>query len=119
MVAFLRTLPPVDRQIPESAFGPLGRFALLTNQLPFFSAALIDHSVRAPKSVTPEVSVAYGAYMIAPCMGCHGSNLAGGPVPASAPGDPLGRQSNAQWRSGRLDLRRLHHYPPHRRHAGR
>jgi mono/diheme cytochrome c family protein len=88
MVAYLRTIPPVDRPIPEPVVGPMGRFALLTNQLPVLPAELVDHTVRPPHSVTPEVSVAYGAYMIAPCMGCHGPNLAGGPVPASAPGDP-------------------------------
>ena len=88
IVAFLQAAPAVDRDTPEITLGPLGRALFLANQIPLLSAELIDHSVRAPRSVTPQVSAAYGAYLATTCTGCHQPDFAGGPVPGSAPGDP-------------------------------
>jgi hypothetical protein len=63
---------------------------LLANQPPpLLSAEVIDHENRPPEKVAAEASVAFGAYLVAPCMGCHGNKLAGGPVPFSPPGAPL------------------------------
>lgn len=90
IVAFLRSTPPVDRQIPESVAGPMVRAMLVTNQMPvpLISAEVIDHSKAAPASVTSEPSVAFGAYLATSCNGCHGDDLAGGSVPFSPPDKP-------------------------------
>lgn len=87
MVAHLQTVPPVNREPVPNRFGPLGRALLVAGQLPFLSAETVDHTVAAPKSVTPEVSVAYGQYVATTCTGCHGSDLAGGSMPGAGPDD--------------------------------
>lgn len=88
IIAYLRTVPPVDREYPEPKLGFLGRVLFLTGQLPLLPAAVIDHEVKAPASITPSASAEYGAYIITSCIGCHQPNLAGGPLPGAAPGDP-------------------------------
>ena len=88
IVAYLQTLSPVDREHTESKLGPLGRALFLMGQLPLLPAEVIDHTVDLPQTVEPRASVDYGAYMVTSCVGCHQTNLAGGPIPGSAPGDP-------------------------------
>lgn len=87
MIAYLVSAPPADRVPAPAVLKPLGRILTLANQLPLLSAELTDHSLVAPQSVAPEASAAYGTYMISSCRGCHGENLAGGPVPGSGPDD--------------------------------
>jgi mono/diheme cytochrome c family protein len=89
MVAYLRTTPPVDRELPASSAGPIARGLLVTNQLPLLlTAEVIDHDNLPPQSVVPEASVEYGAYQATTCTGCHGKDLGGGPVPFSPPDRP-------------------------------
>jgi len=88
MIAFLQTVPPVDRVPAEAALKPLARGLFLAGQLPLLPAELIDHDVAHVASVPVEASAEYGAYLSTTCTGCHQSNLAGGAVPGSAPGDP-------------------------------
>lgn len=89
IIAYLQTVPPVDREQPEPKLGFMGRVLFLTGQLPLLPADRIDHSVKAPATVPPTASVEYGAYMSTTCIGCHQPNLAGGPVPGAPPGAPL------------------------------
>lgn len=87
MVAYLKTLPPVDRQIPvrqgalpAKIFVGLGAFPLAPD--------LIDHQMeRSSPSIEDER--AYGGYLsyVAVCRDCHAANLAGNTDPN---GPPLG-----------------------------
>jgi cytochrome c553 len=89
IVAYLRTVPPVDRALPASSAGPMARALLISNQPPpLLSAEVIDHDNPPPQSVVPEASAEYGAYQATTCTGCHGKDLAGGPVPFSPPDKP-------------------------------
>lgn len=90
MIAYLRSVKPVDRPHPHSSIGPMVRAMLVTNQMPvpMISAEVIDHSRAAPASVPAEVSSEFGAYLATSCTGCHGENLAGGPIPFSPPDQP-------------------------------
>lgn len=89
IIAYLRSVPPVDRVLPESSLGPMARALLVANQEPpLLSAEVIDHANRPPKSVVTEASAAYGAYQVTTCTGCHGKNLGGGTVPFSPPDKP-------------------------------
>ena len=89
IVAYLQTVPPVDREHPVPKLGLMGRALFAMGQLPLLPAAGIDQTATHPASIPPTASVEYGAYMATTCMGCHQPNLAGGPVPGAAPGDPL------------------------------
>ncbi|HLA63776.1 MAG TPA: cytochrome c [Rhodothermales bacterium] len=88
LVAFLRARPAVDRTVPEDRVGPLGRFLVLTNAFPVWSASVIDHAAARPEAPAPGPTAAYGAYLSATCRGCHGADFAGQSLPGSAPGEP-------------------------------
>jgi cytochrome c553 len=88
LIAYLKQLPPVDRQVPPSKFRMLGKVLLVTGGLPVLVA---DKTARpVTTEVTPGVTAEYGRYLadISGCRGCHGLNLSGGTV-AGPPGTPL------------------------------
>ena len=91
VVAYLQTIPPVDKVLPETQPGPL--FYALIGAGPLtgaMSGRVIDHD--APFRPAPEEGETeeYGAYLaeIGQCIGCHGSELAGGQGSRSAPIGP-------------------------------
>lgn len=89
LIAYLRSVPPVDSDLPGHSVGPIARVLYLTGELPLLPATLIDHSdlVRdAPKRApTP----AYGAYLASGCIGCHGPGFSGGKIPGVPPDWPV------------------------------
>lgn len=88
IIAYIKTRPAVDNVYQPEVIGPLGRFLMVTNQIPAFGAELVDHTRRAPASVAPSVSAEYGQYLAITCTGCHGQTYAGGPLPAADADDP-------------------------------
>jgi mono/diheme cytochrome c family protein len=89
IVAYLRQVPPVNNQQPENSGGPLGRILFLTGMLPLLPAELVDHEAVRPPAPPIGVSVEYGAYLGRGCNGCHGPELAGGPIPGTPPGSTI------------------------------
>ncbi len=90
IIAYVKSLPPVDRQLPASTIKPLGRLLLLAGQLPLLPAELIDHSAPPPVAPPAGITTAYGHYLVATggCADCHGGNLSGGPVAGTPPEFP-------------------------------
>lgn len=87
IVAYVRSVPPVDRTMPASVVKPLGRALYVAGQLPLHEAELIDHAApRAPRPASG-ATAEYGAYLarIGGCTGCHGPGLSGGQVPGTPP----------------------------------
>ncbi len=86
MIAYLESLPAVDRIVPAPKPGPLARLLFLTGKMPLVAARLVDHD--APRPLTPPKgsTVEYGGYLAAGCVGCHGFTMSGGPVPGAPPG---------------------------------
>lgn len=86
LIAYLKTLSPIDREHGENRAGPLARVMFLAGALPLLPVELIDHA--APRPAAPEIGITaeYGAYLGVSCAGCHGAELAGGPVPGAPPG---------------------------------
>lgn len=80
LIAYLRSLPPVDNQLPERKIGPLFRLMLALGQAPASQAMIIPHDAPRPKAPPQEVSAAYGEYLAQTCTACHGANLNGGTV---------------------------------------
>ena len=79
IIAYLKSLPPVDNEVPESKLGPIGRiFATLDSSL--FSVQLIDHAAPRAPAPSPGVTEEYGAYLATGCTVCHGQNLGGARV---------------------------------------
>jgi mono/diheme cytochrome c family protein len=87
LVAYLKTLPPVDREISQSRVGPLGRFLYLQGQFPLLPVEMIDHEAVRPEP-EPGPTAEYGAYLAVGCTGCHGTGFSGGKIPGVPPDWP-------------------------------
>ncbi|MBC7896328.1 MAG: cytochrome c [Cytophagaceae bacterium] len=87
IVAYIRSVPPVNRPSEASSVGPLGRALYVAGQLPLFEAEAIDHSNVARTRPASGVNAEYGKYLadIGGCTGCHGPTLSGGQVPGTPP----------------------------------
>lgn len=88
VVAYIRSAPPVDREVPRPTFGPVGTVLMATGQIAL-TAESYDHqqphALRPPEAaVGPE----FGKHLVGVCSGCHGAELAGGPIAASPPDWP-------------------------------
>jgi mono/diheme cytochrome c family protein len=95
IVAYVKSVPPVDRTVPAMSVGPLARALGLFSNFPLASASMIDHSQpRLAARPDPADAVASGKYLVssAGCYGCHGTTLAGGlgPPPGGANITPVG-----------------------------
>lgn len=88
LIAYLKSVEPVDREFEPSSVGPVGRALFLSGQLPLLPVELIDHDaprVDPPnRGVTPE----YGEYLAVTCTGCHGTGYSGGRIPGTPPSWP-------------------------------
>jgi cytochrome c553 len=101
LVAYYRALPPVQRDLPRSKFGPLGRALLASGKMNVLVAGKtpqIAPAARVPIGATVE----YGRYLadIAGCHGCHGHGLSGGRVagpPNLPPASNLTPAALASW----------------------
>ena len=80
IIAYLKQLPPVDREVPATRFGPMGRALLAAGKLNILVAPKTKEVARA--SVAPQPTIEYGRYLadISGCHGCHGYGLSGGRV---------------------------------------
>jgi mono/diheme cytochrome c family protein len=79
IIAYVKSVPPVDDPLPERSVAPLGRLMMGAGMFPPFAADQIDHA--SPPTPAPVVGVtaAYGQYLTHVCTECHGANLNGAP----------------------------------------
>ncbi|MBI5768213.1 MAG: c-type cytochrome [Verrucomicrobia bacterium] len=87
LVAFMKSVPPVDRERVPLTFGPVAR-ALLTAGKIKLPAEMVDHAHRQPVAVTPGPTPEYGRYLANACMGCHNAKLSGGKIDIGPPDWP-------------------------------
>jgi cytochrome c553 len=96
IIAYLKSIPPVDNELPKKRLGLLARFYIITTPS-LLSANVIDHEAIRPSALKPEVSAAYGEYLANTCRFCHGEDLSGGDEPGAGlnltPGGDLGHWS--------------------------
>ena len=101
IIAYIRSIPPVDRELAASKVGPLGHVLYATGQLPLMPAEVIDHKPRARRAPPAGVTREYGQYLVSVggCTGCHGPNLGGhGPgSPNITPGGVVASWREADW----------------------
>ncbi len=88
LVAYLKSLPPVDNELPQSHIGPIARVLYLKGELPLVPAELIDHQKGHPNPPQRGITIEFGRYMAIGCMGCHGTDFSGGPIPGAPPDWP-------------------------------
>jgi cytochrome c553 len=87
LIAYLKTIPAVDRERVPTELGPVSRMLLATGKMKL-SAEKIDHPNVNPKAITASASADYGRYVAASCMGCHGSSFSGGKIEVGPPDWP-------------------------------
>ncbi len=91
IVAYIRSVPPVDSVYPTMSLGPLGRTLLVTGKLKGFIPAFeIDHDAKRDPAPPAGATMEYGRYLvsIAGCQLCHGAGFSGGPSTAGPGGGP-------------------------------
>jgi cytochrome c553 len=84
IVAYIRSMPPVNRDMGPVKFGPMFSFLIATDPKAL-SAFVIDHE--KAHAVEPPVEAAnaeLGQHIVQVCRGCHGDQLSGGKMA----GDP-------------------------------
>lgn len=88
VIAYVKSVPPVDRQVPRSEFGPIMRAVLVLDaRAQLISAEKIDHA--AKRSVPPPANEAeQGRYLAVSCTFCHGEGFSGGAIPGVPPDFP-------------------------------
>lgn len=87
LIAFLKTVPAVDRERVPTSLGPVSRVLLATGKMKL-AAEVIDHPNVKPASIQPAVTAEYGSYVAKSCIGCHGPNLSGGKIAIGPPSWP-------------------------------
>ena len=84
IIAFLRTVPPVENDLPTTTIRLMGRFGLVTGKY-HTQATLIDHEADRIPPVT-EDGIPNGHYLAyTTCTECHGQTLEGGGFSAAPP----------------------------------
>ncbi|WP_160713871.1 c-type cytochrome [Chitinophaga solisilvae] len=81
IIAFCKAQPPVDRELPRTHAGPVGRVLTVLGKMPLFPAQKVDHRFRQPAVMAPAATKEYGAYLSVSCTGCHNPHLTGGESP--------------------------------------
>ncbi|MFO7678725.1 MAG: hypothetical protein R6X34_01620 [Chloroflexota bacterium] len=77
LIAYLRSVPPVDTNHPPSSYGPMLRVMHATNNFPLIPAEKVDAGQPPLDPISPEETLAYGAYVAAFCTHCHMADFAG------------------------------------------
>lgn len=101
IIAYVKSVPPVDRESNQNTFGPLLRALMLLGQVEL-TAEEVDHEAVRKPSPAPGVTLEYGKHMALTggCMGCHGPTLTGGPIPGAPPDWPAARNLTPDNASG-------------------
>lgn len=87
LVAYIKSVPPVDRDRVPIQLGPVARALTALGKIQL-AAEQIRHAEVKPAVVVPGVTVEYGRYLANGCIGCHGPNLSGGKIEVGPPDWP-------------------------------
>jgi len=131
VLAYLRAVAPVDREVGSTRLTLLGRALLAIGVLDELSAERIDHA-RRPPTRAPEDTLGVGRYLadVSGCTFCHAPSLEGreafGP-PGTPPPPAITREALVRWSEGdfvralrtgrRPDGRQLDEFMPWRHFA--
>jgi mono/diheme cytochrome c family protein len=89
ILAYIRTMPPVDNEVGAIRIGPLGRVLVALGQIRFAADEIpshdAPHEARPPEAVA---SVEFGRHLSGVCVGCHRADLSGGPIMGGDPSWP-------------------------------
>lgn len=82
MIGYIKSLPPVDNELPDHDLKPLARVLYVAGPLAGLTTAdKIDHTEKVADKLIPAVTADYGKYLAASCSGCHGRDFKGQEMP--------------------------------------
>jgi mono/diheme cytochrome c family protein len=77
IMAYLRTVPPVENALPATRIGPMGRLGLALGKY-HTEPSVIDHAAPHPQTAPTTDRLAWGKYLaMTSCTECHGPDLRG------------------------------------------
>ncbi|HEX4925324.1 MAG TPA: cytochrome c [Bdellovibrionales bacterium] len=86
LIKYVRSVPPVEKESHQNTYGPVGRALTVFGQLPLLvPASHIDQTKGFGEKPAEGPTYEFGKYLANSCVGCHGSEYRGGPIPG---GDP-------------------------------
>jgi mono/diheme cytochrome c family protein len=89
VIAYLKSVPPVDKERRPHIVRFLPRALGLAGILPLYPYELVAHGEEVVATVPVDTTVAYGGYLAEiGCAGCHGFGFGGGPIPGGPPDWP-------------------------------
>jgi mono/diheme cytochrome c family protein len=102
IIAYLKSLPPVNKEWDDPQLTPLGKIMIAAGAFgDILNVETINHTGTRPVAPVESVTAEYGGYLVNSfgCTTCHGKDLAGGrdpepgspPVPDLTPGGDLGK----------------------------
>jgi len=89
LIAYIRSVPSVDNELPPSSVGPIGRMIIARDPTKLIAAPALDHTAPFPAEILPGPTAEYGGYLVVVggCTICHGPDLRGG-LKEGPPGTP-------------------------------
>ena len=86
VIAYIRSVPPVNNEMPASSLSVTGRIVMnVAKEITFLPAELLPHDAPRPTPPEPSISAEYGEYLSHSCIVCHGPTLSGGEIPGFPP----------------------------------
>lgn len=76
MIAYLKSLPAVDNELPPTTAGVLSRILVLTDSS-LLPAQIIHHEHGEIIAPAPGATIEYGQYLATACKICHGDDFSG------------------------------------------
>lgn len=103
IIAYLKSLPPVDKEWADPEFTPLAKILIGAGAFgKIMVAEDIDHTAARPSAPTVGATAEYGRYLltVSGCRACHGKDLGGvrnPPNPAAPPVPGIGPGSEVSF----------------------
>jgi mono/diheme cytochrome c family protein len=89
IVSYIRSLPPVDKEVEPVSFGPVLNVLVATGQVPLSAQEHPGHDKAHVGEPPPAAADAtYGGHITQVCTGCHRADFTGGPVAGGPPDWP-------------------------------
>lgn len=90
LIAYIRTIPPVDNQTKPRDFSFMAYVLAGAGQIGQTPYEQIDHAATPVASLAPSTSAAYGEYLshLSACRDCHGPDLTGAADPETGDATP-------------------------------
>lgn len=86
LIAYLKSVPPVDRTVPPNSVAlPLRVIATVNPEVALIPAERIDHTVKPAQKIDPQDVIGFGKYLASSCTGCHRADYSGGKIPGAPP----------------------------------